>query len=115
MINRDKIEIFINGEITTDSCNDLQKEIDYIKSSEEVKKVIFRINSNGGSVVAGLAMYDSITSLSGIVETEAYIYGVCGSAATYPALACDKVKMSPNSTFFVHLCEGGLYGTIEQI
>lgn len=115
MINRDTVEIFITGEISTDSANDLQKEIDFIKQSEGVKKVSFRINSNGGSVVAGLAIYDAITALSGVVETEAIIYGVCGSAATYPALACDRIKMSPNATFFIHLCEGGLYGTIEQI
>ena len=114
-MTRDKVEIFINGDISTDAANELLKELDFIKSNDEVKKVSFRINSNGGSVVAGLAMYDAISALSGVVETEAFIYGVCGSAATYPALACDKVKMTPNATFFIHLCEGGLYGTIEQI
>lgn len=114
-MTRDKIEIFITGEITIDAANDLQKELEFVKQNEEVKKVVFRINSNGGSVVAGLAMYDAISALSSVVETEAFIYGICGSAATYPALACDKVKMTPNSTFFIHLCEGGLYGTIEQI
>lgn len=112
---RDKVEIFINGDISTDAANELLKELEFVKSNDEVKKVSFRINSNGGSVVAGLAMYDAISALSGVVETEAFIYGVCGSAATYPALACDKVKMTPNATFFIHLCEGGLYGTIEQI
>lgn len=114
-MTRDKVEIFINGDISTDAANELLKELEFIKSNDEVKKVSFRINSNGGSVVAGLAMYDAISALSGVVETEAFIYGVCGSAATYPALACDKVKMTPNATFFIHLCEGGLYGTIEQI
>lgn len=114
-MTRDKVEIFITGEISTDAANELLKEIEFIKTNQNAKKVSFRINSNGGSVVAGLAMYDAITSLSGQVETEAFIYGVCGSAATYPALACDKVKMTPNATFFIHLCEGGLYGTIEQI
>lgn len=115
MIIKDKVEIFITGDITTEAANELQKEIDFIKSNRDIKKVSFRINSNGGSVVAGLAMYDAIISLSGLVDTEAFIYGVCGSAATYPALACDVVKMTPNATFFIHLCEGGLYGTIEQI
>ena len=114
-MTREKVEIFITGEITTEAANELLKEIEFVKGNEEVKKVSFRINSNGGSVVAGLAMYDAISALSGVVETEAFIYGVCGSAATYPALACDKVKITQNSTFFIHLCEGGLYGTIEQI
>lgn len=112
---KDKVEIFITGEITSEKATELLKEIEFIRGNEDVKKVSFRINSNGGSVVAGLAMYDAISSLSGRVETEAYIYGVCGSAATYPALACDRVRMTANATFFIHLCEGGLYGTIEQI
>jgi hypothetical protein len=30
-MNREKVEIFINGEITTDAANELQKEIDFIK------------------------------------------------------------------------------------
>lgn len=112
---KDKVEIFITGDITSEKATELLKEIEFIRGNEDVKKVSFRINSNGGSVVAGLAMYDAISSLSGRVETEAYIYGVCGSAATYPALACDRVRMTANATFYIHLCEGGLYGTIEQI
>lgn len=108
-----KNEILITGEITTEAANELQKEINALVENG-VKKITFVINSNGGSVVAGLAMYDAITALNNI-ETICLIRGVCGSAATYPALACDKVIIQPNATFFVHLCEGGLYGTIEEI
>ena len=108
-----KNEILITGEITTDAANELQKEITALVENG-AEKITFVINSNGGSVVAGLAMYDAITALTN-VETECIIRGVCGSAATYAALACDRVIIQPNATFFVHLCEGGLYGTIEEI
>lgn len=108
-----KNQILITGEITTEAANELQKQVSSLAQTEP-KKITFIINSSGGSVVAGLAMYDTISALTNI-ETEAVIMGICGSAATYPALACDKVKMQPNATFFVHLCEGGLYGTIEEI
>lgn len=112
MIER-KNEIMIYGEITVETANLLQKEIDALVANG-AKKILFKINSEGGSVVAGLQMYDSITALNDI-ETECLILGVCGSAATYAALACDKVTIQPNATFMVHLCEGGLYGTIEEI
>lgn len=112
MIER-KNEIMIYGEITVEAANILQNEIDALVQNG-ANKIIFKINSEGGSVVAGLQMYDSITALNDI-ETECLILGVCGSAATYPALACDKVTIQPNATFMVHLCEGGLYGTIEEI
>lgn len=108
-----KNEILITGDITTESANELQKNINTLVESG-AKKITFIINSSGGSVVAGLAMYDAITALNEI-ETECIIRGICGSASTYPALACDKVIIQPNATFFVHLCEGGLYGTIEEI
>lgn len=108
-----KNEILITGEITTDAANELQNEIAAVVENG-AKTITFVINSNGGSVVAGLAMYDAITALTN-VETVCIIRGVCGSAATYAALACDKVIIQPNATFFVHLCEGGLYGTIEEI
>ena len=108
-----KNEILITGEITTEAAHELQREIDALVAND-VKQITFIIDSKGGSVVAGLAMYDAITALTNI-ETVCVIRGICGSAATYPALACDRVTIQPNATFFVHLCEGGLYGTIEEI
>lgn len=108
-----KNEILITGEITTEAANEIQREIDALVENG-AEKICFRITSKGGSVVAGLQIYDSITALTNI-ETECLIVGICGSAATYAAMACDKVRMQPNATLFLHLCEGGLYGTIEEI
>lgn len=112
MIER-KNEILITGEICTELANKVQQEIEALVSNG-AKKITFKVNSEGGSVVAGLQIYDAITALSDI-ETECFIFGVCGSAATYISCACDKVIISPNATFMIHKCEGGLYGTIEEI
>ena len=47
--------------------------------------------------------------------TTAEIVGLCASAATYPALACDRVVGMKNSTFMVHLVVGGVYGNIQEL
>lgn len=60
-----------------------------------------------------MAIYDSIARMP--QEKKAVIIGLCASAATYGALACDVVEMRRNSTFMVHRVQGGLYGTLEEI
>ena len=60
-----------------------------------------------------MAMFDMISALQN--PKKAVILGMCASAATYPALACDTVEMKPNSKFLVHPVSGGLYGTIEEL
>lgn len=106
-------EILIADEICNELVETVRSQIDGCIANG-AQKITFKINSGGGSVVSGLALYDLISAINS-VETEAYIYGVCASAATYPALACDKVVMLPMGTFMIHPCTGGLYGTIEQI
>lgn len=107
------MEIYITDEIDSELVECVKNQIDAAKLNK-TQKIVFKINSTGGSVVAGLSLYDLISTINNI-ETEAYIYGLCASAATYPALACDKVIITQNSTFMIHPCTGGLYGTIEEI
>lgn len=101
---------YIDTDITADSARDLRVFCDSLNDTD---KVIFYFNSGGGSVVAGMLMYDTIAALT--CKTHAKIIGMCASAATYPALACDTVEMSRNATFMIHPVQGGLYGTIKEI
>lgn len=101
---------YIDTEITAESARNLREFCD---SLDDTDKVVFYFNSGGGSVVAGMMMYDTIAALT--CETHACIIGMCASAATYPALACDTVEMSRNATFMIHPVSGGLYGTIKEI
>lgn len=101
---------YIDTEITADSARDLRVFCDTL---DDTDNVVFYFNSGGGSVVAGMMMYDTIAALT--CETRACIIGMCASAATYPALACDVVEMSRNATMMIHPVAGGLYGTIKEI
>lgn len=112
--NIDVAEILISDEIDTETVAELKAQINLAKQ-KEVKKIIFVINSIGGNVLDGLALYDIISGLSNI-ETEGRACGVCASAATYALLACDKVTATPNSYLLIHRVAGGIYGeNLEEI
>lgn len=97
--------IYIIGEINDELAAEVSRQITEAKNAN-VDKIVFKINSGGGSVIAGLSMYDEISALN--VETEAVIMGICCSSATYPALACDKVLMMKNGSFMIHRARGGV-------
>lgn len=101
---------YIDTEITAESARNLREFCDTLDAQDTIT---FYFNSGGGSVVAGMMMYDTIAALT--CTTRACVIGMCASAATYPALACDTVEMSRNATFMIHPVSGGLYGTIKEI
>lgn len=105
--------VVVTGVISSRSVTELTEDILTLKNAG-VKKVTFQVNSPGGSVTDGLAMFDLITALGNDVETVAYVNGMCASAATYVALACDRVIMAKNATFMVHEPEGGTWGTVKD-
>lgn len=65
-----------------------------------VSNLRVEIHSYGGSVVVGKAMHDKLREHP--AKKTAVIYGICASAATYPALACDIVEIPANSFFLIH-------------
>lgn len=105
-------EIIISGKITSELAASLDRTLKFYES-ENISHWVFRIDSSGGSTTAGLAMHDAIAALPG--KKEAVILGVCASAATFLACACDTIVMRPNSTIMIHAPQGGLYGSVAQI
>lgn len=105
--------VFITGEVEEYGVVELVQDIEACKA-KGVSEITFQINSPGGSVKDGLAMYDAISALTNI-RTKAYITGVCASAATYPALACDTVVIAASANFMVHECFGGIAGDLNSL
>lgn len=103
---------YFDKEITAELLTALTAFAEEVDRNGE-PEVVFYFNSNGGAVTAGMGMYDIIAAMT--AKTTAKIIGVCASAATYPALACDRVEMAPHGTFMIHNVSGGLYGTIAEI
>ena len=84
-----------------------------LKKIGNVPELRVEIHSYGGSVTVGKGMHDKL--LEHPANKTAIIYGICASAATYVALACQKVQIPANSFFLIHNSTGMCYGTSEDM
>ena len=71
--------VFLQGEIHTGNANEVVMKLLYLQSENRKKDIHFYINSPGGSVVATLAIYDTMQILSCPVAT--YCVGQAASGA----------------------------------
>ena len=92
---------------------DAKSFIDEIKSIPQDKSVLLRINSPGGSVIDGLAIYDAVNRLPQKVTSR--IEGIAASMASVVALAADEVIMSENSLYMIHNVWGGEVGESDDL
>lgn len=84
-----------------------------LKKIGNVPELRVEIHSYGGSVIVGKGMHDKL--LEHPANKTAIIYGVCASAATYVALACEKVQIPANSFFLIHNSTGLCWGNAEDM
>lgn len=75
--------------------------------------ITLRINSGGGDIVEALAIADAIRNAPQSFTAE--VYGICGSAATLIALACDRIEMAPSARWMVHEPAFGVHGSIHEL
>ena len=97
MMNR---EIFLCGEVNADSMNVLLKQLMYLEREDDSRGITLYINSPGGEVQSGLAVYDWTRLMKAPLKT------VCiGTAASMGAilfLAGKERLMTENSRLMIH-------------
>lgn len=81
-------------------------------AATSAQNITLRINSPGGEVIEALAIYDMIRASDKHFRAE--VFGLCASAATLIACACDEIHMSANSTWMVHEPSFGMSGTLAD-
>jgi ATP-dependent protease ClpP protease subunit len=84
-----------------------------LKKIGNVPELKVEIHSYGGSVVVGKGIHDKL--LEHPANKTAVIYGICASAATYAALACQKVQIPANSFFLIHNSSGVVFGNADDM
>lgn len=105
-VTNDTADLYIHGNIVSswwgawDDADQYPSKIKNFLNGAKGKKLNVYINSGGGSLFSGMAIYNMIKRHDG--ETTTYIDGIAGSIASVIALASDKVIMPSNATFFVH-------------
>lgn len=99
MLN-DSREIFLTGEVNAENCNQLITQLLFLDRMDNSGEITLYINSPGGSVSDGLAVYDVINIISAPVKT------VCiGTAASMGAilfLAGKERLMTAHSKIMIH-------------
>lgn len=93
-------EIFLTEEVNAETSNELIKQLMYLERQDSGKEITLYINSPGGEVISGLAVYDLISLMKSPVRT------VCtGTAASMGAilfLAGKKREMLPHTRLMIH-------------
>jgi ATP-dependent Clp endopeptidase proteolytic subunit ClpP len=105
-------EVMIYDEIGTYGVN-AKSFVEEIKEIPKSASVLLRINSPGGSVVDGLAIYDAVNRLPQKVTSR--IEGIAASMGSVIALAADEVIMSENSLYMIHNVWGGEVGESDDL
>ena len=107
--------IFLGTEVNAASANSIVAQLLYLQSVDPDADVHLYINSPGGSVTAGLAIYDTMQYISCPVAT--YCIGQCASmgAVLLTAGAHGKRFALPNSRVMIHQPLAGMEGTAEEI
>lgn len=111
---KDRI-VLLGTPIDDDVANLIVAQLLFLQAEDPKKDIDLYINSPGGSCTAGLAIYDTIQSLSCDVKT--YCIGQCASmgAVLLCAGAAGKRYALPNSRIMIHQPWGGAQGTAADI
>ncbi len=111
---RDRI-VFLGTAVNDDVANSVVAQLLFLQSEDAQADVHLYINSPGGSISAGLAIYDTMQFIN--CEVATYCVGQCASmgAVLLAAGAAGKRRALPNSRIMIHQPLAGMEGTAEDI
>jgi ATP-dependent Clp protease protease subunit len=107
--------IFLVGEVTEQSANLIVAQMLFLESENPDKDISLYINSPGGSVYAGLAVYDTMQFIKPDVST--LCTGLAASMGSFllAAGAAGKRYALPNARLMIHQPHGGAQGKAADI
>jgi ATP-dependent Clp protease protease subunit len=107
--------IFLTGPVHDGVASLICAQLLYLESENPTQDIFFYINSPGGVVTAGLAMYDTMQYIRPDVQT--VCIGQAASAGSLLLMAGAKGKRFalPNSKIMIHQPSGGFQGQVSDI
>lgn len=117
----DTADLYFYGDIVSESwmsdwyeedmCPSDVKE--FLEELDGIKNINIHINSGGGSVFGGLAIYNQLHRYNATITT--YIDGLAASIASVIAMAGDKIVMPENALLMVHKPLTWCYGNADEL
>ena len=107
--------VFLNGEVNDESAAAIVAQLLFLESQDPDKDINFYINSPGGSVTAGLAIYDTMNYIKCDVST--ICIGLAASMGAFLLSSGAKGKRIslPHSEIMIHQPLGGTQGQATDI
>jgi ATP-dependent Clp protease protease subunit len=111
---RDRI-VFLGGEIHDDLANLVTAQLLFLESEDPDREINMYINSPGGSVTAGLAIYDTMQFIKPDVSTLCVGQAASMAATLLAAGAKGRRYALPHSRIMIHQVSGGFQGQASDI
>lgn len=111
---KDRI-ILLTGAIDDATANSIVAQLLFLASKDEKADIQFYINSPGGSVTAGMAIYDTMQYIKCDVSTVAIGIAASMGATLLAAGAKGKRYALPNSEIMLHQVLGGAQGQAVEV
>ena len=107
--------IFLVGPVTETTANVVVAQMLFLESENPDKEISFYINSPGGSVAAGMAVFDTMQFIR--PDVSPLCIGMAASMGAFLLAAGAKGKRFalPNSTILIHQPSGGFQGQVSDI
>lgn len=107
--------IFLSGEINDNTANSIVAQLIYLEGKNPDKDIFMYINSPGGSVSAGLAIYDTMNYIKCDVATTCIGMAASMAAVILSSGAKGKRIALPHSEVMIHQPLGGAQGQATDI
>jgi ATP-dependent Clp protease protease subunit len=111
---RDRI-VFLGTEVNDDIANFITAQMLYLEGQDDAKDIWLYINSPGGSVTAGMAIYDTMQFVTPDVATICMGLGASMGQFLLCAGAEDKRFALPHARIMMHQPSGGVRGQASDI
>jgi ATP-dependent Clp protease, protease subunit len=107
--------VFLGTPITEDIANLIVAQLIHLESEDPDKDISIYINSPGGSVYAGLAIYDAMQFIKPDIQTICVGVAMSMGALLLAGGTQDKRMALPNSKILIHQVSGGFSGQATDI
>ena len=111
---KDRI-IFLGGEVTDDEANLIVAQMLFLEGDDPDKDISLYINSPGGSITAGMAIYDTMQYIRCDVSTICIGMAASMGAFLLAAGAKGKRRALPNGEILIHQPLGGARGQATEV
>jgi ATP-dependent Clp protease, protease subunit len=107
--------VFLGGEVNEDTANLIVAQLVHLESDDPDKDIHLYLNSPGGSIYAGLAIYDAMQFIKPDVQTICYGIAMSMGSMLLAGGAHGKRLTLPNSRILIHQPSGGYQGQSTDV